>query len=156
MKKCLKCGNEFNNRIIVNGAIKVVNRRKYCIECSPFGKRNTKRIHLPPLDKNSKKQCPQCGKKFKWNKNNVCWTCRSFNRRKSHRSKGLDYLGNKCKNCGINDPEVLTFHHHDRDNKYDNLSSLWHRNWSIIKKELDKCELLCANCHIKLHRKEIK
>ena len=155
MKKCRKCQQEFPNRININGSIKTLNRRKYCLDCSPFGQRNTRRLHLPQRDENTKKNCPQCGKDFKWNKNNVCWTCRSFNRRKTNRAKGLKYLGAKCRNCKIKDTEVLTFHHVDRDNKYDNLSSLWHREWPTIKIELDKCELLCANCHMKHHRKEI-
>jgi hypothetical protein len=154
MNKCLKCGHEFKNRVKINGSIKILNRRKYCLECSPFGQRNTKRLHLPQRNKDSKKQCPQCGRNFKWNKNNICWTCRSFNRRKFNRNKGLEYLGNKCTNCGIDDQDVLTFHHKNRKKKKDNLSSLWHNNWKEIKQELDICELLCANCHMKLHRKE--
>ena len=155
MKKCRKCQKEFPNRIKINGSIKILNRRKYCLECSPFGQRNTRRLHLPQRDENKKKNCPQCCKDFKWNKNNVCWTCRSFNRRKTNRAKGLKYLGTKCRNCKIKDTEVLTFHHIDRNNKYDNVSSLWHLKWPIIKIELDKCELLCANCHMKHHRKDI-
>jgi len=155
MKKCLKCGSEFKNRIKINGSVKVVNKRKYCLDCSPFGKRNTKRLHLPQRDQNSKKQCPQCGKDFKWNKNNVCWTCRSFNRRKQNRTKGIEYLGGKCDSCGIDDPDVLTFHHIDREKKQNNLSSIWHNNWKDIEQELSICKLLCANCHTKLHRKEI-
>ena len=131
MKKCRKCQKEFANRIKIDGSIKVLNRRKYCLDCSPFGQRNTKKLHLPQRDENTTKQCPQCGKDFKWNKNNVCWTCRSFNRRKTNRQKGIKYLGSKCRCC-----------------------SLWHRQWNIIKIELDKCELLCANCHMRLHRKE--
>lgn len=155
MKKCLKCGSELKNRVIVNGSVKIINKRKYCLDCSPFGKRNTKRLHLPQRNQNSKKQCPQCGKDFKWNKNNICWTCRSFNRRKQNRTKGITYLGGKCSSCGINDPDVLTFHHTDREKKQNNLSSIWHNNWENIKQELNICKLLCANCHIKLHRKEI-
>jgi len=156
MKKCRKCQQEFPNRLEINGAIKVLNKRKYCLECSPFGKRNTKKLHLPnsERDSNTKKICLQCSKEFKWNKNNVCWTCRSFNRRKTNRQKGIKYLGSKCRQCKIKDTDVLTFHHTDRDNKYDNLSSLWHREWSIIETELDKCELLCANCHMKIHKKD--
>lgn len=73
MKKCLKWGNEFKNRIIVNGSVKVLNKRKYCLECSPFGKRNTQKLHLPQRTIDTKKQCPKCGRSFKWNKNNVCW-----------------------------------------------------------------------------------
>lgn len=156
MKKCRKCQKEFANRVKINGAIKVINKRKYCLECSPFGARNTRKLHLPQREENTTKNCPKCGKDFKWNKNNVCWTCRSFNRRKLNREKGIKYLGSKCKRCKTKDTDVLTFHHLDRDNKYDNLSSLWHREWNIINLELDKCELLCANCHMKLHKKEIK
>lgn len=154
MKTCLKCGKQFKNREKINGSIKILNKRKYCLECSPFGKRNTKKIHLPQRDRNTKKQCPKCGNEFKWNKNNVCWTCRSFDRRKNQRQQGIEYLGGKCSKCHIKDHDVLTFHHINPDDKYQNLSSLWHDKWDTIKKELDKCTLLCANCHIKLHRKE--
>lgn len=154
MNKCLKCGELFKNRILINGLIKVVNSRKYCLICSPFGQRNTKKLHLPERNIDSKKKCPQCGRKFKWNKNNVCWSCRSTKRRKQNRQKALNYLGHKCRTCGIEDKDVLTFHHKNQNSKYDNLSSLWHRNWNLIQKEIKKCELLCANCHMKLHRKE--
>lgn len=153
MKKCLKCGCEFKNRTVINGSIKVLNKRKYCLKCSPFGSKNTKKLHLPQRDINTRKKCTQCNKDFKWNKNNVCWTCRSYNRRKINRDKGIKYLGSKCKCCGHDDSDVLTFHHIDRENKYDNLSSLWHRNWNCIELELNKCELLCANCHMKWHKK---
>jgi len=156
MNICRKCGSEFKNRVKIKGSIKVLNRRKYCLDCSPFGKRNTKRLHLPQRNKNSKKQCTQCGKEFKWNKNNVCWTCRSYNRRKQNRNKAITHLGAKCGDCGLEDKDVLTFHHISQDSKYDNLSSLWHRKWSVIEKEINKCKILCANCHMKLHRKENK
>lgn len=155
MKKCLKCSKKFTNRVIVDGIERNINKRIYCLECSPFGKRNTKRLHLPQRDKNSKKHCTECGRDFKWTKNNICPTCRTFKRRGNQRSKAINILGGKCKNCGNCDHDVLTFHHKNPNTKKFNLCSHWHRAWITILKKIKKCILLCANCHMKLHRKEI-
>ena len=62
--------------------------------------------------------------------------------------------GGCCKNCGYNsNSAVLQFHHRDPENKTFNLDSrkLSNTEWSSILSELDKCELLCSNCHIELH-----
>ena len=52
--------------------------------------------------------------------------------------------------------EALEFHHLNPNEKDFIISD---RNlildWNIIKKELDKCELVCANCHREIHSKEI-
>lgn len=151
--KCLKCYETFSEYAIVNGKERQLTSRKYCLKCSPFGHRNTKRLHLPIKDKTDK-QCPDCGKKFKWTKNNVCSTCRMYKRRHKNRNQALDYLGKKCNRCGHSDTDVLTFHHKNEQTKSYNLSRNWHRPWKIVIKEIKKCELLCANCHMKLHRKE--
>lgn len=155
MKKCLKCNKDFKIRVIIDGVERIINKRSYCLECSPFGKRNTKRLHLPQRDKNSKKQCTECGREFKWTKNNVCSTCRTFKRRTEQRLKAIKYCGGQCKNCGHKDTDVLTFHHKNPETKQFTLCSHWQKPWSILLKEIKKCELLCANCHMKLHRKEI-
>lgn len=151
---CLKCGEKFKNHVIIDGAEKTLNKRKYCLKCSPFGARNTKRLHLPQRDENSKKQCPVCGRKFKWTKNNVCPTCRSFKRREQQRTKAIDCLGGKCTECSNTDYDVLTFHHRNPKTKKFNLCQSWQKSWKTLKKEIKKCDLLCANCHMKLHRKE--
>jgi hypothetical protein len=156
MKKCLKCLKEFKIHVVIDGKERNINKRNYCLECSPFGMRNTKRLHLPPRDKNSKKHCTECGKEFKWTKNNVCSTCRNFKRRNEQRLKAIQYCGNECKCCGHKDTDVLTFHHKNPKTKKFTLCHHWNKSWSIILKEIKKCELLCANCHMKLHRKEIK
>jgi hypothetical protein len=153
MKICLKCNKEFNNRVIIDGKERVINKRKYCLKCSPFGMKNTKRLHLPQRDSNSKKNCIECGRDFKWTKNNVCPTCRSLKRRKLHRIKAIEYCGGRCSNCGNNDSDVLTFHHTNPRTKKFTLCSNWQKKWDTIVEELNKCEILCANCHMKLHRK---
>lgn len=68
--------------------------------------------------------------------------------------KAVNHLGGKCYKCGEKNVFKLTFHHRDPNEKefsYNNLKTL---RWSIIKNELDKCDLLCQNCHRELHYNE--
>lgn len=61
----------------------------------------------------------------------------------------FDYLkNNSCIDCEENDPVVLEFDHVVSD-KYKNISDMVHNGNSIIsiKKEIEKCEVRCANCH---------
>lgn len=68
-------------------------------------------------------------------------------RRQEHRNKAIEYLGGKCKDCGNTDNRVLVFDH-ITDDKECNVPTLFGKKWERIKKELDKCELVCANCHL--------
>lgn len=60
-----------------------------------------------------------------------------------------------CIKCGESHPATLEFHHRDSDSKVNNIANLV-RQWSIarLKTEIAKCDVLCANCHRKLHYKE--
>jgi 5-methylcytosine-specific restriction endonuclease McrA len=68
----------------------------------------------------------------------------------------VNYKGGKCQKCGYNNClAALEFHHRNPKTK-DNLGtgnrhSFSGRDWSKIKRELDKCDLLCANCHREIH-----
>jgi hypothetical protein len=59
----------------------------------------------------------------------------------------------KCEKCGANHIAVLQFHHLDPNQKDESVSSMVYRGWSIekIQKEIEKCKVLCANCHFILH-----
>lgn len=65
--------------------------------------------------------------------------------------EAIKYKGNSCKQCGIIYPDypyaVFEFHHTDPQSKDYDWTKLRSRSLSVIKKELDKCVLLCANCH---------
>jgi hypothetical protein len=52
-----------------------------------------------------------------------------------------------CMDCGENNHIVLDFDH-IKDKKY-NISRMIHDgfSWAAIKKEIAKCEVVCANCH---------
>lgn len=46
LMKCFKCGSKFPYRVKVNGVIKNLHGRRYCLICSPFGKNNRARLEL--------------------------------------------------------------------------------------------------------------
>lgn len=54
-----------------------------------------------------------------------------------------------CQKCGFSHPGALHFHHRDPSQKDDNLGSMMGRGvaWETLLKEIEKCDVLCANCH---------
>jgi len=54
-----------------------------------------------------------------------------------------------CERCGASDYRVLEFHHRDSAEKDANVSDMLRQGLSIasIQKEIEKCRVLCANCH---------
>jgi transcriptional regulator/ribosomal protein L32 len=67
--------------------------------------------------------------------------------------KAIDQLGNKCQNCGEDRPWLLDFHHVDESQKEYEISYLKHHSWEKLKVEIEKCILLCRNCHGDVHYK---
>lgn len=68
------------------------------------------------------------------------------------RIKAINYLGGKCGVCGEDDIYVLDFHHENSTEKEFQISLVGiHKSWDKIKEEIEKCNLLCRNCHIKVH-----
>ena len=71
--------------------------------------------------------------------------------RRETKEKMVVYKGGKCEKCGYNKSlNALEFHHVNPDEKDTRLNSV--KNFtSKIREELDKCQLLCANCHREVH-----
>ncbi|TNF55220.1 HNH endonuclease [bacterium] len=65
----------------------------------------------------------------------------------------IKYKDAKCSRCGYSKClEALEFHHINSDGKDFGISDKGYtRSWEKIKEELDKCTLLCANCHREIH-----
>ena len=74
-------------------------------------------------------------------------------RRKKIRMMAVAYKGGKCARCGYNRCiEALEFHHTDPTKKDFGVSSKGYtRSWKRVQEELDKCVMLCANCHRETH-----
>lgn len=70
-------------------------------------------------------------------------------RRKLLKQKAVEYKGGRCVCCGYDaHVGVLDFHHLDPLTKEFGIGAKGYtRSWEKIKQELDKCILVCANCH---------
>lgn len=102
-------------------------------------------------------KCHTCGdtnaKNFYSGRKIQCKSC--FNKQctdnqKTTKAKGVEFLGGKCRRCGYNKSmSALEFHHKDPTQKDPAYKLTW--SWERLKPELEKCELLCANCHREVH-----
>ena len=69
-------------------------------------------------------------------------------RRRENKIKAVEYLGDHCADCKNEFPYyVYDFHHTDPTIKDFEISHIMGRKWENIVPELNKCVLLCANCH---------
>lgn len=81
----------------------------------------------------------------------LCTTCYSkqkLNKAQDRMKRFREYKKTlKCNRCGYDDYRALQFHHTD-DNKEGTPSVIARTNsWKNVMEELNKCEVLCANCH---------
>jgi len=62
-----------------------------------------------------------------------------------------------CLDCGEDHPACLQFHHKNKAEKDFNIADVASRASSIgvLLREMDKCEVLCVNCHAKRHWNEM-
>lgn len=74
-------------------------------------------------------------------------------RRKKLREQAVEYKGGKCMFCGYNRYlGALDFHHLNSEDKEFGISKDGiTRSWKRVKKELNKCILVCSNCHREVH-----
>lgn len=160
MPLCAKCNDRFPAKIRIDGKVRNLGNRKYCLNCSPFGFHNTRKIHESGKEKIARLGliCSLCGKP-RGTRRKLCGNCAVRVHRFRLKIAAVSYKGGKCNSCGFapSSPEemvVFDFHHRDPSTKKFEVSST-RRSWPDTKKELDKCDLLCANCHRLEHRVEI-
>ena len=73
------------------------------------------------------------------------------NWRKDKKIKLVEYKGGSCQVCGYEKSiGALAFHHRDPEKKDFNISAKSYA-YERLKKEVDKCVLVCGNCHIEIH-----
>lgn len=170
MVTCQKCKRSFPSKIKVDGKVRNFQHRKYCLDCSPFGDHNTQKLEsVIQYVVDGKKLCVACneeksigdfytqsnGKKRPRKYCKDCFNNQAVGRQRKFKVKCVGYKGGKCELCGYNRcVSALEFHHRVPEEKDFQLSKCKLRIFDdVVKKELDKCILLCANCHREEHDK---
>ena len=107
--------------------IKYGGTRKYCFECSPaysHGDNNGRASTITAIRHAIKKQL-------------------------------VNYKGGKCEKCGYDKCiGALQFHHLEPNTKDFEVSARYnggHLDMQLLYQEVDKCQMLCANCHSEIH-----
>ena len=102
--------------------------------------------------------CVRCGKKLTGRQTKFCSTsCKVSDhvdiRRRKLKLKAVAYKGGRCEGCGYNKCiDALTFHHLVPSRKDFPIPNMYRYNWEEkVVPELDKCVLLCMNCHMERH-----
>ena len=154
MRNCRKCQAVIPRSIVIEGKRRNLSNRKFCFDCSPWGSHNTK----PDVDKKTKRQ----GKYKNWSdevkRDHGKRTYEFQKKRRFERKKKFALLlGGCCSRCGYDKClSSLAFHHRNPEEKEFNLTS---RELGMYKEErllneVNKCDLLCHNCHTELHNPE--
>lgn len=175
IKICSKCGDEKPHRWICdkrkrNGGCPAA----MCRECRA---KMDKIRHKNPIQKQPVviQCCKSCGDNnpHSWLADSrretggyyrhICVECHKLVMKTNWRTlkrMAIDFLGGECIKCGIRDDcyAIYDFHHKDINKKDFNIGDLFKgkypRQFEEIKTELEKCELLCSNCHRRLHQEE--
>src|SRR5690554_5037442 len=126
MKVCSKCGVEKTLDAYNRYAKSKDGRQPQCRECHKARYKDNKESHLQAIYRNKKERV------------------------KKHRLLILEMFKNGCLDCSESDPRCLEFDHVRGEKKGEVtvlLSSGY--SWEVIQEEIDKCDIVCANCHKK-------
>jgi predicted HNH restriction endonuclease len=82
-----------------------------------------------------------------------CTIEQTVERQRKFKQQCVNYKGGICEKCGYDKYiGALEFHHKDPKQKEFNIANARLTSFSDnVKKELDKCDLLCSNCHKEIH-----
>lgn len=153
LKICKKCKKTFPEWMVIDGKKRNLQKRKYCLDCSPFNSHNTATLENYCLGKKVK-ICIDCEREHSFRLSR-CTTCERKYRKKIRSDKIYGLTGNSCWFCNYDKGEkarpVLEFHH-----LFDKKMSLTTRELAVnsmkrIVEEIQKCTLLCCRCHREVH-----
>lgn len=150
------------------GAADFQRSKTQCPQGHPYDEKNTKRTKdgrackACHREKEKKRRATPAGKADaairmrKWRQSHREFDLQRHKNRRIKAQQWIDSQRLACIRCGEDHPAVLDFHH--RNPKEKEFSISWailteRAKWRVIK-EIEKCDVLCANCHRKHHWEE--
>jgi len=165
MPICQKCSAQFPYRLKIDGRTRNLSTRKFCLKCSPFMRHNT--VDLTLVLPNGRR-CPRCRRvlssgdfyprRNRFGSSTYCKQCtnlQALERQRKLKQQAVEYKGGQCIRCGYcRYVGALEFHHMYPQGKDVTISHIKHTTFAKIVHELDKCILVCANCHREIHAEQ--
>jgi uncharacterized protein (DUF2249 family) len=128
---CSKCKNEYPSTLEHFGKHKVRGLDTYC------------------------KTCRRETTKANYYANKEAWNATTRRNKKLQRERINEIKDSlSCLKCGESRNHLLDFHHTDPNQKDFQISQGEQYGWKRIKQEIDKCIVLCSNCHRDFHYQE--
>ena len=172
MPTCQMCLKTFPNRVVIDGVPHTLCSRTMCLECSPWGKHNTRTSKAITNEQLGLYQCPQCRKglpseEFYWSEKgrrySYCRSCKKSldscknpdegpSRHQQLKRWALTLMGGQCAVCGYSKAvSAMHFHHLVPGQKDFDITSFRKHPRNRVEAELKKCVLLCCRCHAEVH-----
>lgn len=156
-KICPKCGESVPDYFFdEDGKKHYLQRRKYCLTCSPFGNHNTKKLEIG----GDPRICIECKEPISsgQKKGRTCFKCFFNKRQKVVVEKVKEIVGDACWICGYNKTwKNICFHHvHPEEKKFGMTTRELMLKWERVFREMQKCIVVCYNCHGEIHDNLIK
>lgn len=140
VKTCEACGGKFAGKATINGKIRSLYRRRFCLACSPFGSHNTSKSPpgiAVPEELKEHRRLRRNAKIYRWQKRH----------RRRQKAELIEARGGRCGDCGYSlCAAALEFHHRDPAAKEFGVGT-FNGSCARILAEAEKCDLVCANCH---------
>jgi hypothetical protein len=153
MPICKKCGKSFSVHLKTDGVKKHLRHRKNCFECSQYNKPNKEDFNKVGIECT----CTLCGRIYFYNRKSghstkKCNSCLVNSSKEIKKKMAIFYKGGKCAICNYDKcTEALDFHHIEENKKEFTISGNHCLSWEKIKKEIEKCILVCCRCHREIH-----
>lgn len=165
MPECIQCKSQFKRRVKIDGSnVLLSDSRGSCLACVPYRQMGQYRKGRRQIDRRSERYCIECDRwlnddRFRYETGRQCISCRNkkakprtLNYKLELKKKAVEYMGGKCQDCKNGLPLcAYDFHHLDPAKKDFGISKK--TNFEEVKLELDKCVMLCKNCHSIRHVK---
>jgi hypothetical protein len=140
-RNCKKCGTYIPTVVKIDGKRRNLQNRVFCLQCSPFGSHNTRDITTPRQERLKRKGAGGANS----------LAVMKYRRRLKFRL--MEYKGSICQMCGYDKPipRAYGFHHRDPAEKEFEIARSLCKSFETLRKEVDKCDLLCCRCHAEVH-----
>lgn len=127
---------------------------KTCNKC----KRNLDESNFSKKGKGLQSVCKACHKEYRdahYQRNKDKYIQKTKERAAQYQEDYIKYKKTlSCNSCGESRYWLLEFHHTDSSKEFNISTKSSSMPLDTLKKEIDKCEVLCANCHRDRHYQE--